>query len=684
MKSFKKFFLITPLIVFLLFSSCTYYNTFYNAQKEFKVGRDVQRKAGSDEPNRSANTHYDEAIKKASKVLTFHPNSKWVDDALFLIGESFYYKGEYNKAERKFQELLVNFPESDFIPDCHYSIGLCQYRMNNLSQALITFNSILETEKKRKFKSDAAYVLGEIHFEQKEYDDAIKNYSLIINDYKNEELMGKSQFRMAECYFLKKDYDKAKEEYSLVKNFTRDRTLIFESKFKIGECLYLMNQVEEGINVFYELSKDEKYFKYLAKIQLKIARGHFLQDSTDLALKEYENVTLTSPRTDESCEAFYQMGSIYQDQLLDLKKAKELYDNSTKDKPQSEIGKKALERSANLAKLEEYQKQLTEAEKPEITLYLLAEAYLFEMNQPDSAISEFEILVEKYPESELAPKSLYTIGWILGNIKNDKEKAKEFYQKLWDQYPNSDYADLAWPFLGISQDSAKSHLPGYFFQEAERMLLEQGDTDSARSLYQKIVQDFPESKYAPASQYALIWTQEQYDNPGDSTMILAYQELVAKYPDSKYADAARLKLGIKKPTQPKPQPKDEKPPTPEEQTDSLAQQEQEQQPMFPLAPEPVTRGPFVYPESEVESGIKGKVVLKIKIDNFNGKVYEADVINSLNNHYIDEAAKEAALQTVFETDSLDIMNVGGYYLYEVEVIPPKTDDSHTDPSDFDY
>jgi TolA-binding protein len=416
MKPLKKFFLIMPLIIFLLSPSCTYYNTFYNAQKKFNDGRNVQKKAGSDEPNKNANTHFDEAIKKASKVLTFHPNSKWVDDALFLIGESFYYKGEYNKAERKFKELLVNFPESDFTEDCNYYIGLCQYRMNNLSQAVITFNSILEAEKKKKFKSDAAYVLAEIHFEQKEYDDAIKNYSLIINDYKNQELMGQAQFRMAECYFLKKDYDKAKEGFSLVRNLTKDRTLIFESRFKIGECLYLLDQVEEGMNVFYELSKDEKYFKYLAKIQLKIARGHLLQDSTDLALKEYENVTLTSPKTDESCEAFYHMGVIYQDQIQDLKKAKELYDNSTKDKPQSEMAKKALERSADLAKLEEYQKQLTEAEKPEITLYLLAEAYLFEMNQPDSAISEFEILAEKYPESELAPKSLYTLPEALGSI----------------------------------------------------------------------------------------------------------------------------------------------------------------------------------------------------------------------------------------------------------------------------
>lgn len=680
MKPHKK---IIPffLIIFILFSFCAYYNTFYNAEKKFKEARKVHRTSGSDEPSKRANPKYDEAIKKASSVLTFHPKSKWVDDALFLIGKSFYYKGEYNKAERKFKELLVNFPEGDFTQDCHYFIGLCQYKMNNLSQAIMTFNSIIESEKKEEFKPEAAYILAEIYFEQKEYDDAIEKYSSLSKEYKNKELRGKAQFRIGECYFLKNDYQTAKDAFAQVKNFTKDRTMIFESEFKMGECLYFLDEIEEGMSNFLNLSREDKYFKYLPKIKLKIAQGHLLQDSTDLALKEYEDVTLSAPRSEESCEAYYQMGIIYQDKLQDLKTAKEMFDKAHKEKPGSDIAKKALAKSANLAKLEEYQKQLTEAEKPEVTLYLLAEAYLFEMNQPDSAIAEFTILAEDYPESEFAPKSLYAIAWILENIKEDSEGAEEFYQKLLDRYPSSDYSDLARSFLGISEDTLGLFLPQNLFREAERLLLKEGNVDSATILYQKIVQDFPDSRYAPASKYALVWAMEQYDNPGDSTVIFAYQELVEKYPDSEHADAARMKLGIKKPKKPKPEPKEEPPPP--EEADTLAQAEEEQRPEFPLAPEPKIKGKFVYPESELESGIEGKVVFKIRIDNFSGEVSEAEMVNSLDNHYIDDAAREAALQTVFEPDSIDVMHIGGYFLYEVEVKPPGQIDPTLDKTDFD-
>lgn len=676
MRFFKRPILALPLIL-LLFFSCAYYNTFYNARKKFNEAQKIHRKTGLDEPNRTANPAYDDAIKKASKVLTFHSKSKWVDDALLLIGKSFYYKGEYRKAERKFKELLVNFPNSDLTQDCRYFVGLCQHKMNNLPEAITTLNSIIKKEKKGKFKPEATYLLAEIHFEQKEYDDAIEKYTSLLRDYRKEELEGKARFRIGECYFLKGDYQAANDAFAKVENSTQDRTMILESRFKVGECLYLLNRTDEGMDIFLDLSKDQRYFKYLSRVKLKIAEGHLLQDSLDLALKEYEDITVAHPKTEQSAEAYYQMGVINQDRLQDLKKAKELFDSAHKEKPQSEVAKKALEKSANLAKLEEYQKQLTEAEKPEVTLYLLAEAYLFEMNQPDSAIAEFTILTQDYPESEFAPKSLYAIAWITENIKKNPDGAEEFYKELLDRYPTSDYSDLARSFLGIPTDTLSLTLPKNLFQEAEALLLGEGDLDSAKSLYQSIVQDFPDSRFAPGAMYALVWTQEQYNNPGDSTVILAYQELVEKYPDSEYADAAKIKLGIKKVTKPLPQPQEQAPPA-EEQADTLVQQEVASTPEFPLAPKPKTRGLFVYPESELESGIKGKAVFKIRIDNFSGEVLEAEIVNSLGNHYIDEAAKEATMQTVFEPDSIDIMHVGGYFLYEVEVKPPETKDTHID------
>ena len=40
----------------------------------------------------------DEIIKKSSMVVRLHESSKWADDSYFLIGRSYYYKGNYQNA----------------------------------------------------------------------------------------------------------------------------------------------------------------------------------------------------------------------------------------------------------------------------------------------------------------------------------------------------------------------------------------------------------------------------------------------------------------------------------------------------------------------------------------------------------------------------------------------------------
>ncbi len=74
------------------------------------------------------------------------------------------------------------------------------------------------------------------------------------------------------------------------------------------------------------------------------------------------------------------------------------------------------------------------------------------------------------------------------------------------------------------------------------------------------------------------------------------------------------------------------------------------------------------------------MVLKIRID-FDGTVSDAEVVNSLENMWIDEAAKEAALNTTFDLEKIDPMQLGEWFIYTVEVVPPKLDeDSHIDPT----
>ncbi|RMF57303.1 MAG: hypothetical protein D6746_11295, partial [Bacteroidetes bacterium] len=95
-----------------------YYNTFYNARKAYERGvKSLERDnvpvdrtrylpVFSDPDRAPRSQDFADAIKKSADVLRDHPTSKWADDALLLIGKSYFYQQNYVGAEQKFREVI--------------------------------------------------------------------------------------------------------------------------------------------------------------------------------------------------------------------------------------------------------------------------------------------------------------------------------------------------------------------------------------------------------------------------------------------------------------------------------------------------------------------------------------------------------------------------------------------------
>jgi TolA-binding protein len=97
---------------------CAYFNTLHNANAKFAEAQDIKKRADPERNDISnqEKTLYQESFEKAAKVVKYYPDSKWVDDALLLMGRASFEKGEYSTALRKFDEILVFYSESDLVP----------------------------------------------------------------------------------------------------------------------------------------------------------------------------------------------------------------------------------------------------------------------------------------------------------------------------------------------------------------------------------------------------------------------------------------------------------------------------------------------------------------------------------------------------------------------------------------
>ena len=61
----------------------------------------------------------------------------------------------------------------------------------------------------------------------------------------------------------------------------------------------------------------------------------------------------------------------------------------------------------------------------------------------DGRIDNYRLVVDNYPDSEFAPQSLFMIGFIYSEQKNDYDKAEAAFRELQSKYPNSELVDSA-------------------------------------------------------------------------------------------------------------------------------------------------------------------------------------------------------------------------------------------------
>lgn len=61
----------------------------------------------------------------------------------------------------------------------------------------------------------------------------------------------------------------------------------------------------------------------------------------------------------------------------------------------------------------------------------------------EEALNNFKLLVKYYPDSELAAKSIFMIGYINANHVNNLDEAKKYYTQFIEKYPNDELVESA-------------------------------------------------------------------------------------------------------------------------------------------------------------------------------------------------------------------------------------------------
>lgn len=549
MKSIRMI-LLSCIVLFAgtLVSGCVYYNTFYNARKQFQEAErkreEAENVAATSQTSRQRVSRYRDiywrAIRKASIVLDRHPDSEWVDDSLLLIGKAFYWIGSYRDALLKFQELQDNFPESLLLTEVLYWKGLSLWAAGRAEEARPVLADVGESADPQ-FTGKARLALAELEAEAGDHDAAINAYQKLL-EARPRGLATKIWAGIGSARFHLEQYEDALLAFRRVLKSKPKNKINYETRLQIGSILERQGKLDEVLATYNRILKIKSLRSYEPEVHLKRANVYQLMGKQEVADEIYHEVIEQNPKTEYSAEAYYRLAMFEQTTRRNMERAKELFARARKEKPGSDAGRAARDREKDLVKLERYQKAAAKGKKKGLkALFNVAEMYLFNFSEPDSALVTYwrAYAIADSLDAELAPKALYAIGLIYADSLKNQAAAEKTFRRLIDTYPVNPYAVGARQRL--SQTLEDDAMAEARFREAETLMAGGVNPPGRLDILRQLPLEYPNSPFAARALYTIAWTYaNRLENP-DSARVY-YQKLVDGYPLTEFAELASKSL----------------------------------------------------------------------------------------------------------------------------------------------
>lgn len=607
MNSSQKIRIILSILVFFTFASCsvwqnftTYFNLWYNIKTLFNEAEmeinSKKKDLFSNEPlilSNTARNNLTKVIEKCSELLQFHNTSAYVDDALLILGKSFYYQSNFQKAKRKFEELLATNPDEDIILEANLWIAKCDMQLRNYYEGLTALKNV----RQEAFDKEIDFIINESFIEeikyriaQQEFDTAInlaKEFAEVVND---DEIKALMYYEIGNLYYQIKSYEDAVAYYQKVFEYSPDIDIEIKASIKLGKALRKSGKAQEAAKYFDNLRRKDKFSESLAEIDLELGKSYSAMGDFTTALEQFTKVDTTYKGSPFAALASLEIAKLYKNELMNYDSAAIFFSRTLKNNPPKEYLQEAknlnqlFTRYSTLRKtINKYDKQLFYAENPDIftrdsieyvqdSLKILQD-YLEKKELADiwknvltptidDTTKKDSLFVRDslfYQDSlaivdSLTKVSVFIDTAIVNRLLNEKtqiriqQKKRQADAKLAQEMQAMMKTDTV-KFKNnppqkpkITVDSLKTLLAKNRLELGNLFFTELNVPDSARQLYLEIIDKFSETRYYPDALLALgsYYQTVNENQKADSLFRIIYEN----YKDRPIVNAAANKLDL--------------------------------------------------------------------------------------------------------------------------------------------
>ncbi len=381
----------------LLLVSCGVNNTMYNARKYFKAAQERPLTANG-RPSNQAVEEYTKTIQKCGIIITERPNSRNLDDVVFLLARALYYKANSAfQAKDQFEALIKGFPNSKHYPEAHIYLARTLRQINRPAESEAVLEGFVRDGRYRKHHPRALLVLAEFEIEDKDYIRTQYWLQRIINDYSDTPEFKEAFFLFGKTFYEQKDYAsslKQFEKFIKTRGITKEQKM--DARYYIALNHFELGELGKSSREVTSLLRDESRPEKVGQIRVLKARILLASKNPDQGVEEVGEIYKVYPRTESSSSAYYYLGDYYFYRDQNIAEAITNYNKVRADYPASTLVPISQEKVAALNQIKENQNlSLTGNLQQYVDYHLLAaENYLNTFALPDSALLMYDRILD--------------------------------------------------------------------------------------------------------------------------------------------------------------------------------------------------------------------------------------------------------------------------------------------------
>lgn len=537
-----------------MFISCVYFNTFYNAKLFFSEAEKMRAASEGEFIGNRITDKYKKAIEKSDIVINNYPDSKYLDDALFLKGRSHFYRREYDLSESAFNALLSTNPD-DYKILAEYWLALNKWKSGKPQPALEDLNRIITITDEDKFLAHIYQSQAEIFLELGQDAIAVSALEKAAELTKNRKDKGQIYYRLAELAYAIQDYERAIDYYNNVIKYSFSNERVMEANLKIVQRYRDLNDLKKASKEIQSMLVDPDFSTIHGDLELELAKLKLTQNENEAAVLILEDIVVNYPNTDTAAEAFYLLGEQSLLNKRDFVKADFYYKQIQRESPKSIFNERGKQRIKEIDKykisktiLKEFEElalssdslmiddkiQNVDTRKVVLELYNLGELEAFHFNQIDTSIVYFKRIIDDFHESELVAKAMFTLSYLYEQL-GDTSQSLKYQGIIVRNYTDSEYAEN----IRFNNKFRDYGISGFELL-ANAEILYSTNSDLALIEYKKIA----ELSTSEAAMRALLFVANEYNYKlfVPDSAYKYYDQIMVRFPKSEQAKIAKERL----------------------------------------------------------------------------------------------------------------------------------------------